>query len=135
MTVNERFNIITNELFGGKKSAFASAIGVNPTVIQNIVGKRQGNPSYELVEKICANANISANWLILGIGDMTLKQELNMANYTGDSLMIDKMLHKISEQAEEIGRLKAEIESYKKALSGGTGETTSVPDAGYAVAG
>ncbi len=135
MTINERFKIVINDLYKGNKRAFATTIGVNPSVIQNVTGKRQGKPSYELVEKVCANANISANWLILGIGEMTLKQGLNEVNSDTANPVIDKILHKISEQAEEIGRLKAEIENYKKALSGGTGETTAVLDAGYAAAG
>ena len=42
MTINERFNKIIKALFGGNKSAFANTIGVAPSVIDNIVGKRQG---------------------------------------------------------------------------------------------
>ncbi len=71
MTINERFKIIIETLFEGNKRAFSIKIGVNPTVIENVVGKRMGKPSYDVLEKICANANISPNWLLTGEGEMT----------------------------------------------------------------
>ena len=42
MTINERMNHIIKELYGGNKRAFANAIGVSATVIENVVGTRQG---------------------------------------------------------------------------------------------
>ncbi len=45
MTINQRFERIILSLFSGNKSSFASAIGVTPSVVDNIVGKRQGKPS------------------------------------------------------------------------------------------
>ena len=45
MTINERMNHIIKELYGGNKRAFANAIGVSATVIENVVGTRQGKPS------------------------------------------------------------------------------------------
>ena len=38
MTINERMNHIIKELYGGNKRAFANAIGVSATVIENVVG-------------------------------------------------------------------------------------------------
>lgn len=70
MNVNERFSHIIDTLFGGNKSAFASAIGVTPSVVDNIVGKRHGKPSFDVVEKVSAIAEISIEWLITGNGDM-----------------------------------------------------------------
>lgn len=72
MTINERFDTIIKVLFGGNKRAFALHIGVNPTVIENVVGKRKGKPSFELLEKVCANANISAEWLLMDKGEMAM---------------------------------------------------------------
>lgn len=72
MTINERFDTIIRTLFGGNKRAFALHIGVSPTVIENVVGTRKGKPSFDLLEKICANANISAEWLLLGKGKMAM---------------------------------------------------------------
>ena len=69
-TVNQRVKIIIDKLYASNKRAFALAIEVSPTVIENIVGTRQGNPSFEVAQKICAKANIEANWLLTGEGDM-----------------------------------------------------------------
>lgn len=70
MTINERFDQIIGTLFKGNKSAFANAIGVTPSVVDNIVGKRQGKPSFDVVEKVSALAEINIGWLITGKGDM-----------------------------------------------------------------
>ena len=70
MTVNERFETIIKVLFGGNKRAFALHVGVNPTVVENVVGTRKGKPSFDFLEKVCSNANISAEWLLMGNGDM-----------------------------------------------------------------
>ena len=66
MTINERFEIIIQVLFQGNKRAFAKAVGISPTVVENVVGSRKGKPSYDVLEKVCANANISAEWLFFG---------------------------------------------------------------------
>ena len=70
MNINERFETIIQVLFGGNKRAFANAVGISPTVVENVVGARKGKPSYDVLEKVCANANISAEWLILGKGEL-----------------------------------------------------------------
>lgn len=70
MTINKRFDQIIGTLFKGNKSAFANAIGVTPSVVDNIVGKRQGKPSFDVVEKVSALAEINIDWLITGKGDM-----------------------------------------------------------------
>ena len=70
MNINERFESIIKELYAGNQSSFAKAIGVNPTVIANVVGARRGKPSYDVMERICANANISPEWLLTGRGEM-----------------------------------------------------------------
>lgn len=72
MTINERFETVIQVLFGGNKRAFALHVGVSPTVVENVVGKRQGKPSFDFLEKVCANANISAEWLLMGKGEMAM---------------------------------------------------------------
>ena len=68
--INTRFQSIINDCFRGNKRAFANAIGVSPTVIENVVGKRGGKPSFDVLYAVCANANISAEWLLTGEGEM-----------------------------------------------------------------
>jgi phage repressor protein C with HTH and peptisase S24 domain len=69
-SINSRFTQLINELYKGNKRAFAQAIDVSPTVIENVVGTRQGKPSYDVIDKICANANVSPEWLLTGKGSM-----------------------------------------------------------------
>lgn len=70
MNINERFEAIIKELYANNQSSFAKAIGVNPTVIANVIGARRGKPSFDVMERICANANISPEWLLTGRGEM-----------------------------------------------------------------
>ena len=100
MTINERMNHIIKELYGGNKRAFANAIGVSATVIENVVGTRQGKPSYDVLEKVCANANISAEWLLMERGEMLYNSTSQNTHY---------FIEKIAEQAEEIGKLKEQV--------------------------
>lgn len=77
MNINEKIDAIIKMLFSGNKRAFAKYIGISPTVVENIVGTRKGKPSFDVLQKICANANISAEWLLLGTDD-TLKNVFNI---------------------------------------------------------
>lgn len=120
MNINDRFGKIIRTLYGGNKSAFASAIGVAPSVVENIVGKRQGKPSFDVIEKVCALAEINTAWLITGRGDafdFRSDEEKEKTIIPSPSNGIeDKLLAIIQEkdviirkQAEEIGQLRERI--------------------------
>jgi len=79
MTINERFKEVIKSLYNGNKRAFSFKIGVSPTVIENVVGARNGNPSFEVIYKVCANANINPTWLILEKGEMLMDDDLDIA--------------------------------------------------------
>ena len=59
-------------------NSFANAIGVTQSTIQSITSKRQANPGFLVLNKICSTkfrkgdelVNVDANWLLLGIGEM-----------------------------------------------------------------
>lgn len=74
MDINSRFQELIDTLYNGKQNAFAKAIGVAPTVIANVVGTRRGKPSYDVLYKICANANINPTWLLTGKGSMLTEE-------------------------------------------------------------
>lgn len=74
MDINSRFQELIDTLYNGKQNAFAKAIGVAPTVIANVVGARRGKPSYDVLYKICANANINPTWLLTGKGSMLTEE-------------------------------------------------------------
>lgn len=78
MNINERLTELIKTEYKGKKLAFAQAVGIPATVVENLVGTRQGKPSYEVLVKICANANVSSEWLLTGEGEM-IKSERNIA--------------------------------------------------------
>lgn len=80
--INGRFAEIIDRLYLGNKRAFAQQVGISPTVIENVVGTRQGKPSYDVLEKICANANISAEWLLSGKGSMIRDEDSQLASPT-----------------------------------------------------
>ncbi|HEY3389431.1 MAG TPA: S24 family peptidase [Prolixibacteraceae bacterium] len=81
MDINQRFEEIINQLYAGNKRAFSLAIGVAPTVIENVVGKRQGNPSFEVIQKVAsANANIDTEWLLTGTGSMIKEEKASKGN-------------------------------------------------------
>ena len=157
MTINERFETVIQMLFNGNKRAFAKAVGISPTVVENIVGTRKGKPSYDVLEKVCANANISAEWLLFGTDKdlvpevFNIRKDLTFSATPGDDpdneekaittvftkgrkrtvpqvsgqdvppLIFDRLLNTIAEkdaiireQAEELGRLREQIEQFKK---------------------
>ena len=84
MSINERFEAIIRELYNNNQSSFAKAVGVTPTVIANVVGARQGKPSFDVMEKVCANANISPDWLLTGNGSMVKNGNLPVATPTSN---------------------------------------------------
>lgn len=80
MTINDRVRQIIEVLFNGNKSAFANKVGITPSVVDNIVGKRQGKPSFDVIEKISALAEVSIDWLIMGKGEMYKEHSLIPTN-------------------------------------------------------
>ncbi len=87
MNINQRIEFIIEKLYNGNKRAFAAAIGVAPTVIENVVGSRQGKPSYGFLEKICAIENIYIPWVITGNGSMLNSDNQNLKS---DSINLSK---------------------------------------------
>lgn len=69
MTINNRIDLIIKQ-FGLNKNSFSTKIGVNPTVIHNII-KGRNAPSFELLNKIVLTFdNINPEWLLTGEGPM-----------------------------------------------------------------
>lgn len=79
MSINERFQEVINLLYKGNKRAFALNVGISATVVENVVGSRKGKPSYDVLEKVCAKANISGDWLLTGRGAMLRSEEMQLA--------------------------------------------------------
>ena len=76
MTVKERFDFLINHYAKGNKRAFSSMIEVSPSVVENIVGTRGGNPSFEVLQKILyAFEHINPKWLIAGQGETFMEEK------------------------------------------------------------
>lgn len=76
-TVNERVKDIIKRFSNDNQASYAISIGVTPTVINNIVGGRMSEPSFQtLLKIIVAYPQISSDWLLLGEGEM-LKETIN----------------------------------------------------------
>lgn len=105
-TINERFQSIIDTCFRGNKRAFATQIGVSATVIENVVGKRNGKPSFDVLRSVCANANISAEWLLTGEGSMLKGGEAETeAAPQEDSHIIDMLQAQLAEKDKQIATL------------------------------
>ncbi len=77
MSINDRILEIINTMFAGNKTAFSKKVGISTTVIANIVGKRQSNPSYDVTKKIVSKIkNLNAEWYITGEGKMLKENTL-----------------------------------------------------------
>ena len=117
-TINERVQSIVDTCFGGNKRAFAKQIGVSATVIENVVGKRNGKPSFDVLHSICANANISAEWLLTGEGAM-LKGEREPQPVseppTAEPEVVAVLRQQLAEKDKQIAALISAIGSLKPA--------------------
>lgn len=82
-TINDRVEVIVNELFEGNKAAFAKAIGLAPTAISSYLGKqRRSRPSVDMVINIVKVTGVSYSWLLTGEGAMM--QQAGSITHGGD---------------------------------------------------
>ena len=134
MTINERLNQIISELYKNNKRAFSMQIDVTPTVIENVVGKRQGKPSFDVLEKICAKANISGTWLLTGEGSMLKidsppeQSENNTETPTEGSIdtpLVAQLRAIIQEQARQIAHLEIELANERASVAANQMSTLS----------
>ena len=86
MTINERVQMVIDSLCKGNKRAFANLVGISATVVENIVGSRKGKPSFDVLCKICSNANISEAWLLTGNGSMLKSNNQLSSNRLGNEI-------------------------------------------------
>ncbi len=126
--INERIQQLIDAVSGGNKRAFSLLIGVNPTVIENIVGTRKGKPGYDLLEKIVFSIeNINIEWLFTGEGLM-FKSQKEYEKQEGKPMMVaahqleyqrtdESLLYKMYKEKDEenkallkeIGRLEERL--------------------------
>jgi len=93
-TINERIQEIIDKMFSGNKRSFSAKVGIAATVTENIVGKRQSNPSYDVTLKIVSSLEyIDSEWLLKGKGQM-LKADMLQKSDEKDIVAEDQFLYK-----------------------------------------
>ena len=134
-TIHERIKLLVDKLADGKNTIFAANLGVSEANIRSYI--RGVVPKADILSKIVGYYDINADWLLTGRGsilktkgtsdneeplyetlpevkgtkknpDKRKKEEENKSD------LINKLLDRISEQAEEIGRLKAQIDKLEQ---------------------
>lgn len=134
-TIHERIKLLVDKLADGKNTIFAANLGVSEANIRSYI--RGVVPKADILSKIVSYYDINADWLLTGRGsiiktkgtsdneeplyetfpeikgtkenpDKRKKEEENKSD------LINKLLDRISEQAEEIGRLKAQIDELER---------------------
>lgn len=94
----------------GNKREFSIKVGISPTVIENVVGSRKGNPSFEVLNKILyAFENINPDWLLTGSGSMLRIQEEKTAPVSCSDAS--------SDTSSAISSLKSEIKHLQELLA------------------
>jgi hypothetical protein len=121
MNIKERYDALIVHFSGGNKSAFAKKIKVGDTVIQNIIGKRQTNPSFEVLEKtIFAFENLNADWLLTGRGEMLVTRNEGLVDFSELCMkLMNERDKKITDLAIELGACREQYKNLQKRLGEG----------------
>lgn len=119
--MGQRIAILVQKYAHGKNTEFASLIDTNEG---NIRGYIKGVlPKSDILARIVTSCdNISATWLLTGEGNMLVNQQDQApVSQKNDEAVNNSLLQMMMEkdklllaQAEEIGRLKAELERMKR---------------------
>lgn len=76
-TVSQRIAKMVDHFTKGNKSAFAKEVGISNQSLGEIVGPKQGSPSFAALQKIAlAYPSVSLHWLVLGEGGEEIVFEL-----------------------------------------------------------
>lgn len=59
-TINERFKIIADKLFGGNITAMSKGTFISRTTLNSIVGEKGVSPGYDIIRRIAAMKNSRA---------------------------------------------------------------------------
>ncbi len=82
-TINDRMELLVNQVYNGNKAAFAKAIDLPPTIMSSYLGnKRRSKPSVDMVAKIVQTLDVDARWLLTG--EEPSEKEAHTAVANGD---------------------------------------------------
>lgn len=118
LTINKRVIEVIDMLLNTdkdlNKTLLAESLGVKPAKFSEILKERM-NAGTDIMNQLCIKYKISPDYILTGRGEIKEKDKEEKF-LSSDKLieMIDQKDKIIREQAEEIGRLKAEKELYYK---------------------
>ena len=99
------------------------AAGLSVGLLGKAKNAGKGMSSLNIEKILCAYPDLSAEWLLTGRGEM-LKNE-GAPSPQAPPQIISELLTKISDQAEEIGRLKAHIDDLQRRRGDNAGHAQS----------
>ncbi|ABG57562.1 helix-turn-helix domain-containing protein [Cytophaga hutchinsonii] len=115
-SVNERIKFLIEELNLNSR-AFSLKLGVDPTIIHNIISGRMSMPSYVVLEKIVLTFdNVNAKWLLTGKGEKYTRAAESVSMVNDPLPVYEKSAKEISLE-NEIINLKGQIEAYKNVIT------------------
>lgn len=109
-TIHDRIKHLVEKCASGKNTAFATKLGVSEANIRGYI--KNVVPKADILEKIVISYDVNAIWLLTGMGDM-LQGTPEVPPAASDAT-IDRLLAKITEQAEQIGALKEQIKQLQR---------------------
>ena len=125
MEIVERIQKIM-EKEGLNVASFARKVGVVDQTIRGIVVQRMNKPGFDLIVRILQTfVWVNAEWLILGVGEMSKPEQENVKNSEQHSIK-DLVMYlkekdvKIEKLIEEKTEFKVLYEMAKKELEGGS---------------
>lgn len=121
----KRIAYLVDRLENGNNSRFASKIGCNESVIRNY--KTGSIPRGDIVAKIAEVYGVSADWLLLGNGDVFTKHTINNQAIHGNNNIVAGNGSKINNKSQRgytsddnniyIDELKQQIKELKDIIS------------------
>jgi transcriptional regulator with XRE-family HTH domain len=124
-TINDRMEVLVNQMFGGNKAAFAKELDMAPTSMSSYLGaKRRSKPSVDMVAKIITKLNVDARWLITGEpgnvensvetkGDFSPASLNGDVNVGADAVLAEKVKHLEALVAEKERLIQVLLEGRK----------------------
>lgn len=120
-SVHDRLLIFINSL-NLNVNSFAKQLGVNPTVVHNVVKGRRTKPSFDLIHKIKLEYTyLNLDWLIIGEGEMLLSinniVEEPRATYQKKNKKIGALEKEMGSMRAAVERLQKDVKKIKKKLN------------------
>jgi hypothetical protein len=114
-----RIQQLVDHYADGKNIVFAAKLDINEANIRSYY--RGTLPKADVLEKIVLFYDVNAYWLLTGKGCMDDANEGGMVlKSTDHSEIVDKLLNKLDERAQEIGALKERVRQLEDDLNDDT---------------